>query len=122
VSCSGYPECKWVKQNYIGVKCPDCKTGDLAEKKARRGNFFYGCSNYPKCRFTSAYKPIAETCPECGSPYLLEKNLKSGTFIVCPNSKRTDPDEPKRRGKNKAGDESTVKCDYSREVAPAAVA
>jgi hypothetical protein len=24
-SCSGYPECKWVKQNYIGVKCPECK-------------------------------------------------------------------------------------------------
>ncbi len=122
ISCSGYPECKWVKQNYIGVKCPECKTGDLAEKKARRGNFFYGCSNYPKCRFTSAYKPIAEACPECGSPYLLEKNLKSGTFVACPNNKRADPDEPKRRGKRKAGDESTVKCDYSREIAPVAVA
>jgi len=104
------------------VKCPECKTGDLAEKKARRGNLFYGCSNYPKCRFTSAYKPVAETCPECGSPYLLEKNLKSGSFIVCPNSKRTEPDEPKRRGKKKAGDESTVKCDYSREITPVAVA
>ena len=122
ISCSGYPDCKWVKQNYIGVKCPECKTGDLAEKKARRGNIFYGCSNYPKCRFTSAYKPIAETCPECGSPYLLEKNLKSGSFIVCPNSRRTEPDEPKRRGTKKAGDETTVKCDYSREVTPVAVA
>jgi len=122
ISCSGYPECKWVKQNYIGVKCPECKTGDLAEKKARRGNIFYGCSNYPKCRFTSAYKPIAEACPECGSPYLLEKNLKSGTFIVCPNNKRTEPEEPKKRGKKKAGDESTVKCDYSREIPPEAVA
>jgi len=123
ISCSGYPECKWVKQNYIGVKCPECKTGDLAEKKARRGNIFYGCSNYPKCRFTSAYKPIDETCPECGSPYLLEKNLKSGTFIVCPNNKRTDTvEQPKRRGKKKASDESTVKCDYSREIAPVAVA
>jgi len=122
ISCSGYPECKWVKQNYIGVKCPRCKTGDIAEKKARRGNIFYGCSNFPKCRFTSAYKPVAEACPECGSPYLLEKNLKSGTFIVCPNNKRTEPDEPKRRGKKKAGDESTVKCDYAREVAPVAVA
>ena len=69
-----------MKQNYIGVKCPDCKTGDLAEKKARRGNFFYGCSNYPKCKFTSAYKLIDEPCPDCGSPYLLEKNLKSGTL------------------------------------------
>ncbi len=123
ISCSGYPECKWVKQNYIGVKCPDCKTGDLAEKKARRGNIFYGCSNYPKCKFTSAYKPVAETCPECGSPYLLEKNLKSGTFLVCPNSKRTEPEEPKaRRGKKTAGDENPVKCDYSREVTPEAVA
>jgi len=122
ISCSGYPECKWVKQNYIGVKCPECKTGDLAEKKARRGNFFYGCSNYPNCRFTSAYKPTAEACPECGSSYLLEKNLKSGTFIVCPNNKRTDADEPKRREKKKTGDESTVKCDYSREIKPVAVA
>jgi DNA topoisomerase-1 len=125
ISCSGYPECKWVKQNYIGVKCPECKTGDLAEKKARRGNFFYGCSNYPKCKFTSAYKPIDEPCPECGSPYLLEKTLKAGTFLVCPNNKRTDTaeaDQPKRRGKKNAGDESSVKCDYSRELRPEAVA
>ena len=125
VSCSGYPECKWVKQNYIGVKCPECKDGEIAEKKARRGNMFYGCSNYPKCRFTSAYKPVAEPCPECGSSYLLEKNLKSGTFLVCPNNKRTEPDEPKRRGKKgKAPEGSTeaVKCDYSRQVAPEAVA
>jgi DNA topoisomerase-1 len=114
-----------VKQNYIGVKCPECKTGDLAEKKARRGNLFYGCSNYPKCKFTSAYKLINETCPDCGSPYLLEKNLKSGTFLVCPNSKRTDTaeaDQPKRRGKKKTEDESPVKCDYSREIKPEAVA
>jgi DNA topoisomerase-1 len=125
VSCSGYPECKWVKQNYIGVKCPECKTGDLAEKKARRGNLFYGCSNYPKCKFTSAYKLVDEACPECGSPYLLEKNLKSGTFIVCPNNKRSDTadaDQPKRRGKKKGEDEIHVKCDYSREFKPEAVA
>jgi DNA topoisomerase-1 len=125
VSCSGYPECKWVKQNYIGVKCPECKTGDLAEKKARRGNLFYGCSNYPKCKFTSAYKLVDEPCPECNSPYLLEKTLKAGTFLVCPNNKRTESaeaDQPKRRAKKKAGDESSVKCDYSRELRPEAVA
>ncbi len=85
VSCSGYPECKYIKQNFIGVKCPECKDGDLVEKKARkRGNSFYGCSNYPKCKFTSAHKPIAEKCPQCGSEYLVEKNLKSGLVIACP--------------------------------------
>jgi DNA topoisomerase-1 len=84
-ACSGYPECKYVKQNFIGVKCPDCKEGDLVEKKARKGNTFYGCSNYPKCKFTSANKPIAEKCPSCGNEYLVEKYLKSGPVIACPN-------------------------------------
>jgi DNA topoisomerase I len=84
-TCSGYPDCKYVKQNFIGVKCPDCKDGDLVEKRARKGNTFYGCSNYPKCKFTSANKPMAEKCPSCGSEYLVEKNLKAGPVIACPN-------------------------------------
>ncbi len=118
-SCSGYPQCKYIKQNYIGMKCPQCKDGELVEKKARRrGNIFYGCSNYPDCTFTSAYKPQPESCPECGSPYLVFKNLKSGPVIVCPNNKRTGEDEePKRR--RKKGDDAaaaapTVRCTYSR--------
>jgi DNA topoisomerase-1 len=84
-SCSGYPDCKFVKQNFIGVKCPLCKEGDLVEKKARKGNTFYGCGNYPKCKFTAAHKPIAEKCPACGSEYLVEKFLKAGPVIACPN-------------------------------------
>ncbi len=92
-ACSGYPECKYVKQNYIGVKCPECKDGDLVEKRARKGNTFYGCGNYPKCKFTSAHKPIAEKCPSCGSEYLVEKNLKAGPVIACPN-KECDYERP----------------------------
>jgi DNA topoisomerase I len=84
-TCSGYPECKYVKQNFIGVKCPLCKEGELVEKRARKGNTFYGCGNYPECKFTSAHKPIAEKCPSCGSEYLVEKFLKSGPVIACPN-------------------------------------
>jgi DNA topoisomerase-1 len=131
ISCSGYPECKYIKQNYIGVHCPLCKDGELVEKKARRrGNLFYGCSNYPKCKFTSAYKPVAEKCPQCGSPYLLEKNLKSGPVLVCPNSARksAEEDEPKKKTRGKKAKEEeqepgTVKCDYSRPLPnPVAVA
>jgi DNA topoisomerase I len=92
-ACSGYPDCKYVKQNFIGVKCPDCKNGDLVEKRARKGNTFYGCGNYPKCKFTSANKPIAEKCPSCGSEYLVEKNLKAGPVIACPN-KECDYERP----------------------------
>ena len=92
-ACSGYPECKYVKQNYIGVKCPECKEGDLVEKRARKGNTFYGCGNYPKCKFTSAHKPIAEKCTSCGSEYLVQKFLKNGPVIACPN-KECDYERP----------------------------
>jgi DNA topoisomerase-1 len=84
-SCSGYPECKYVKQNFIGVKCPLCGEGELVEKRARKGNTFYGCSRYPKCKFTSAAKPIPEKCPDCGSEFLVERIRKDGPVIACPN-------------------------------------
>jgi DNA topoisomerase-1 len=126
ISCSGYPDCKYVKQNFIGVKCPQCKDGEIVEKKARRGNFFYGCSNYPKCDFTSNTKPVAEPCPQCGSPYLLEKTLKSGTFLVCPNNRKSGGEEEKpKRGKKKKSAEAEpakqIQCDYKKEIAPAEV-
>ena len=92
-ACSGYPECKYVKQNYIGVKCPECKEGDLVEKRARKGNTFYGCGNYPKCKFTSAHRPIAEKCPSCGGEYLVQKFLKDGPVVACPN-KECDYERP----------------------------
>jgi DNA topoisomerase-1 len=131
VSCSGYPKCKYVKQNLIeGMKCPKCGTGDLAERKARRGNVFWGCTNYPKCDFTSNYKPVAQKCPECGSPYLVEKTLRSGIFLECPNKKKAVEEEtaPKKRaGKGAAkgaakGAETSgavVVCSYSKRIGDA---
>jgi DNA topoisomerase-1 len=127
ISCSGYPECKYIKQNFIGVKCPSCKEGELVEKKARRrGNIFYGCSNYPNCEFTSAFKPVAEACPKCNSPYLLEKHLKSGSMLICPNNTKKAADEeeqPKRRRTKKSAEAEAaaaaapaIKCDYSRAI------
>ena len=122
VSCSGYPKCKYVKQNLIeGMKCPKCGTGDLAERKARRGNIFWGCTNYPKCDFTSNFKPVAKKCPECGSPYLLEKVLRTGVFLECPNKKRGAEEEaavPKKRAKKAAEPEpqGAVVCHYSKKI------
>src|SRR5579863_7510653 len=124
VSCSGYPKCKYVKQNLIeGMKCPKCGVGDIAERKARRGNVFWGCTNYPKCDFTSNYKPVAMKCPECSSLYLLEKTLKSGIYLECPNKKRAVEDEivPKKRGgQSAAAEQNKVVCSYSKRIGDAA--
>jgi DNA topoisomerase-1 len=90
LACSGYPECKNTKPYSIGVPCPrpDCD-GKLVERRSRRGRIFYGCSNYPKCTFTSWYKPVSIECPACGNPYLEERTSQQrGVYYVCPACKQ----------------------------------
>src|SRR5215204_579691 len=74
-ACTNYPKCKYVKQKTTGVLCPK-DGGDIVEKKSRRGKVFYGCANYPDCEFTLWNKPIAEKCPDCAAPFLVEKVTK----------------------------------------------
>jgi len=84
-ACSNYPTCKFVKQKTTGVKCPACTEGDVIERRSKQGRTFYGCNQYPKCDFVAWGKPVPEKCPECSSPYLIEKFLKSGNWAQCPN-------------------------------------
>ena len=85
-ACSNYPACKYVKQKTIGVKCPDCSEGDISERRSKRGKTFYGCTRYPDCSFVAWAKPVDEKCPECGSAYMVEKYLKAGPVLQCPNN------------------------------------
>jgi DNA topoisomerase-1 len=83
VACSQYPTCKYVQLKKTGVSCPK-DGGEVVERRSRRGKVFFGCSNYPACDFTLWSRPIAETCPKCGSPYLVEKTTKRlGRQLVC---------------------------------------
>src|SRR6201991_1232388 len=87
ISCSNYPKCKYIKQETVGVSCPrpGCK-GDIVVKKSKRGKAFYGCSEYPNCNIVYWDKPVADTCPQCNAPFLLEKTTKkTGTFRYCAN-------------------------------------
>ncbi len=92
-SCSGYPECKTIRKigrkstppKPTGVKCPNCKEGELVERISRRG-VFYSCSRYPKCEFSLNNRPVARPCPKCHAPYLLEKETKrEGHIEYCNN-------------------------------------
>ncbi|MBS3732088.1 MAG: topoisomerase DNA-binding C4 zinc finger domain-containing protein, partial [Desulfobacterales bacterium] len=68
-----------------GVPCPrEGCSGELMERKSRRGKVFYGCSRYPDCNFALWDKPVAKKCPECGASYMVEKETKKeGRIIKC---------------------------------------
>ena len=88
LACSGYPQCKNVrslnKTRSLGIKCPECKKGEIVEKRTRRGKLFYGCSHYPQCDFATWDKPVGEPCPHCGNSILVEKESKRyGLVIRC---------------------------------------
>lgn len=80
VACSNYPTCKYIKQNEEKkeikeiMDCPHCD-GKIIERKTKRGKVFYGCSNFPKCKFASWDLPISERCPKCNGT-LVEKKDK----------------------------------------------
>ena len=64
IACTGFPDCKNTKPLLVGVKCPECVPGGLAERKSKRG-VFYGCTNYPDCKFAVNTMPLSQPCPDC---------------------------------------------------------
>ena len=84
-ACSSYPKCRYIKLKTIGIPCP-VDAGDIVERKSKRGRVFYGCANYPDCDFTLWNRPLPEHCPDCDTPYLVEKITKRyGRQILCNN-------------------------------------
>lgn len=80
-ACSGYPECKYIPQVKASFRCPQCKTGDVIQRKWRGGTM-WGCGNYPKCKF-AIFSDIEETpCPECKLPFLVKKQTKDGAVTL----------------------------------------
>jgi DNA topoisomerase I len=80
-ACSGYPACKYIKQNIAPFPCPTCN-GNLVERKWRGGKF-WGCGSYPKCKFAIFSDIENRPCPDCKAPYLLKKANKEGINISC---------------------------------------
>lgn len=80
LACPGYPECKNTKPLVYktSAKCPRCG-GDVIQKKSKKGHPFYGCSNYPECKFMTWDEPTSEVCPQCGKS-LFKKN---GGIMAC---------------------------------------
>lgn len=57
LSCSTFPKCRYAESITTKVKCPDCKEGELIQRRNKRGQIFYGCTGFPNCRYTSRDLP-----------------------------------------------------------------
>ena len=117
-SCSN-DECNWqggkttMDLSNLGKieVCPNCG-GILTIKDSKRGKFF-GCSNFPRCKFTKDLNENTEDielCPDCGSK-LIKRNGRKGPFWGCSGY-------PKCRYTRDIGDNSvneTVSVDSANE-------
>lgn len=66
-----------------GVICPRCEEAELVERYSRRKKqTFYGCSNYPDCKFTVGKMP-QKRCPNCDSGVLIKNSNEEK--LVCSN-------------------------------------
>ena len=84
LACTRYPECKGTRAIPLGMKCPKCLEGDLAERRTKRGKSFWGCVRYPACDFSTWNRPVAEECPACGWVGLERKvNKAEGEVLTC---------------------------------------
>jgi len=97
MACSRYPECKTTQAVPTGVKCPETGcTGDMVERRSRRGKDFYSCSRYPDCKYATWNYPVDHRCPACAFPLMTRNSTKThGEHLRCPAcGHREIPAEP----------------------------
>ena len=121
IGCSNYPKCKYIKADETenqdedtNIICPKCGTGHILKKIAKtgsnKGNAFYSCSNFPKCKNIYSDMPTSETCPNCNAIMLQREDgtkycsahCENDTNIICPKcGKGHIVKKVATRGKNK---------------------
>ena len=68
----------------LGIKCPDCKDGELVVRTGRFGKFI-SCSLFPECKHTEKYlEKVGITCPDCKEgDVIVKKSGKGRKFFGC---------------------------------------
>jgi DNA topoisomerase-1 len=86
IGCTGYPDCDYTRPITLGIPCPKCHTGEIAERQSKSKRTFYGCIRYPECDFVTWDRPMHKACPSCKNDYLSHKfTQRKGEFLKCPN-------------------------------------
>lgn len=69
--------------------CPRCGK-PLVYRYSKFGKFF-GCTGYPKCKFTKAFvETIAQKCPKCAGDIVIKYTKRKKKFYGCSNYPKCD--------------------------------
>jgi len=110
VGCDRYPDCGYIRRDGpqppaalpFTVECPRNRDGHLVARRARRtGNVFWGCSNYPKCDYTTNFEPLGALHDADEGPVAKRGDgalcLRCGATIELPPASAEDEDLVGRR-------------------------
>ena len=84
-----------------GIVCPKCHEGHLVRRRSRRGRYFYGCNQYPRCDMALWDEPVDQFCDTCGAIMVKKTYKNKGEKILCSNPEcPTHPKKKKPAGEN----------------------
>ena len=92
-----------------GIVCPKCHEGHLVRRRSRRGRYFYGCNQYPRCDMALWDEPVDQFCDTCGAIMVKKTYKNKGEKILCSN-----PECPTHPKKKKPADEDSEKTGAKR--------
>ncbi len=108
LACTGYPECRFTRPLDRPGEAPVEETGEqeqpcekcggkLIVKRARSGNRFWACSNYPRCKEAKPYR-VGVSCDRCEEGEFVERAGRNGRLFYCcdryPKCKNSVPNRP----------------------------
>lgn len=67
------------------IQCPLCGNDYLLVKQTSSDKIYYECS-VSNCEFIAWARPHGVFCPQCKSPYLVEKKGADGKILQCPKA------------------------------------
>jgi len=93
LGCGNYPTCKNIVSITVfsGVKCPKCGSGQLVERRTRKGGrVFWGCNKFPKCKFATWDRPLENTKDGKG---IVVENKSGEKFTIGADGKKEGEEE-----------------------------
>lgn len=93
LACSGYPSCKTSQPLSTHIACPVCGKGELVEAMSARTKKIYWRCSQRECPYVIFDKPVAQPCPHCGFPLLVEKRSGDKQWLACPQCRKRSDSE-----------------------------